>query len=118
MLMRQTNGSPRPGRRIRPPIQPAHLLLQPIRAHPRRPSAISITVTVGNSRRARTVLVEQVREEVLLLVGKPIEEAEEVCLVPEDELRGDDARRGGLADDEGCAVAQGLRDVVSVSIDV
>ena len=49
------------------------------------------------SRTPRSVLVEHVCEEVLLLVREPVEKCEEVRLIAKDHLCSDSRRGGGLA---------------------
>ena len=43
------------------------------------------------------MLVEEVRQQVLLVLWERVEQREEVCLVAEDELGSDDRRSGGLS---------------------
>lgn len=76
-------------------VEPAHLALEPLDAR----RAV---------RAAHTVLVEQIRQQVLLLVRQALEQHEQVRLVAEDELGGDDDGGGGFAHHEGRRIVECL----------
>jgi hypothetical protein len=91
-------------RRARPAVNPAHLTLE-------------LTPVRPTSRATDPILIEKVREQILLLIGQSVEEGEQVGLVPQDVLCRDDGESGGLADDDrGLRVHERLRKEISQSL--
>ena len=83
----RTSSSGRPKWGARSPIKAPHLSFELF--HPR--------LRLGAHGAATAMLVEEIREEVHLVLGQPVQQGEQAPLVPKDELSCYDGCRGSLS---------------------